>query len=160
MEMEDRFDRAPAADRIKQARIRSGLSAQDICRSLQMEEMSFFDFETYDDDAFKCVSLLALCSFADLTGVQPQDLVAPVGAPAPRPVPMARVIELIVAQTRERSETVESFSKRVGWDVSSALANEQDAWRDWNVDCLQDVSSSVGLRWLDVLSSWPGRHAV
>ncbi len=160
MAQEMEYERGPAADRIKSARLRARILEQEIVDSIGLGSAAYGDLEAYDDEAFMCVSLHELGSLADMLGVAPHELVAPPGATVPPPVKMRVVVESIKTQIRDRSETPDSFGDRVGWDISSALADSRNAWKDWNLDCLQDVSKAVGLKWLGVLAAWPGRNAV
>jgi transcriptional regulator with XRE-family HTH domain len=147
------------AERIRTARQRAGISARELAEAMGLSIESFDDLESYDDEAFMCVSLSQLGALGDRLGLTPVEIVAPIVTMNPDPIPMSTLLARVVSEIERKGETAEAFGTRLGWDVSGALANPQNTWQEWNLECLQAVCKSVGVDWLGVLASWPKQHA-
>jgi len=150
---ETEYQRAPAATRIREARERAGFSRGQVAWTIHIGDMSYADLEAYDGEAFTTISLDQLGRLALFLGIAPAEIVSPLGRAVPDPIQIEQVISAIEEQRRDRGESVERFSERVGWNVESALCDPQQAWVDWNVDCLQDVCRVLGIDWVRVLGS-------
>ncbi len=154
------YERAPAAERIRKARKAAGFDRAFVAESLGLTDMAVYDLEAYDNDAFLCISLHQLGTLADLLGVTPVDLVAPPSSIKPRQMDFPTLVHAMQAEMQKNGETIEAYSDRIGWDVASAIVDPLQAWKDWNLDGLQDVCRSVDANWLALLESWPQERAI
>ena len=68
-------------------------------------------------------------------------------------VSISKLVELIKEDIKLKLEDADSFGERIGWDVSSALEDPNNIWKDWNLDGLQDICHAVGVNWEHVLNS-------
>lgn len=139
----------PVARRIADARERLKLDPADAAGALGMSFAAYADLETYDDEAFMCISIQELRALGRVLNVSPRGLVAPEGADqmcgelAP-----AEIVEAIRQRLRANSSTLEQFEEEAGWSVSSALNDPETIWADWNLDALQDICRVLGVNWL------------
>ncbi|HTO52526.1 MAG TPA: helix-turn-helix transcriptional regulator, partial [Myxococcota bacterium] len=148
------YERADAASRIRAARERAGLTDSQVAASIGINVSWYGDIEADDAEVFMTLSLQQLGLLASCLGLHPRDIVCSETAAQVEPIPMATLVRLIANQIEVRSEGVAQASERIGWDLTSALADYRHAWDDWNVDCLQDVARAVGVDWPRVLASW------
>jgi hypothetical protein len=147
-----RPERPSVARRIADARHRTGLTEKQLAERLGISLPAYCDLESYDDEAFTCLSLGQLRDLGVALGVPARQLLAPDGAGMSLlSFPMAALLDRVRVEIAQSGLTVEEFGERVGWDIASALAHPESAWTDWCVDGLQDICSAVGVDWLSVL---------
>ena len=143
-----------SAQRIKEARIKAGLSAEEVAKIIDLGIHAYDDLESYDDEVFNCISLKQLRNLSELLSVRAIDLVVIDQSKINETSLTAQeLIECIKNTILENSESVDDFSDRVGWDVTSALNNAENVWKDWNLDGLRDICEAVGVNWIDVLNA-------
>ena len=65
---------------------------------------------------------------------------------------MSHLVDRLRQRLSQEGITADAFSDRVGWDITAALSDPESAWHDWNIDCLRDVSTELGVEWLGILS--------
>ena len=148
--------RAPVADRIARARQRAGLDCVAVAHQLGMSAAAYDDLEANDDDAFMSISLGQLCSLGQLLNISPRTLIAPEGATLnPERISFVELVDRMRQYMRVHSLSVEQFEDRVGWEVSGPLQNPETAWKDWNLDGLQDICALLGVDWLLALPGTP-----
>jgi hypothetical protein len=144
--------RPPIARRISEARASVGLAPAELAALVGINVESYLDLETYDDEAFLCLSLLQFCALADALQVSARRLVSDDNAP---PTAATLTVGEIVAALRGRlvamSGDIESLSDQLGWDVAHALEEPATIWEEWCVDGLRDVCEPLGLEWLGLL---------
>jgi len=68
------------------------------------------------------------------------------------------IAELIRQQLKRSGETTVEFSDGVGWEIEPFLKDAGAGW-EWNVDCLRDVCSALGIRWELALPMNNTKHA-
>lgn len=142
------------ADRIKEARIKVGLTTEYVADKMKLNIEAYDDLESYSDEAFMSISLKELKILSKLLSVQPIDLVVN----EPQKFNETRItVEILIERIKnsiiENSETVDEFCDRAGWDITSVLNNAESIWSDWNLDQLRDISSMVDVNWKNVLIS-------
>ena len=144
--------RPPVAQRIVAARKRVGLSEKALAERLGITVPAYQDLESDDSEAFMCVSLSQLHELGSALRVPPRQLLAPEGlVPPEQTVSMGELVARVQAMMAAEGVTADQFGERVGWDVSSALADPASAWVEWNPDGLRDICAAVGVDWLAVL---------
>ena len=148
------LERPPAAKRIKEAREKAGLSPEKVAEIVGLSIAAYDDLEEDDDEAFMCVSLGQLRSLAEILLIKPMQVVEKnIDYRNQEVITVTQLAERIRENIKYNSEDVESFGERVGWDVSSALEDPNNIWKDWNLDGLQDICNAVGVNWENVLNS-------
>ncbi len=148
-------DRPPVADRIRLARTALGIEPGVAAARLGVNFESYADLEWFDDEVFTTLSLTEVLSLAEMLHVSAVALLTSGDHAADRTaaVSMSSLMKTVLARIQEEGTTVESFGERIGWDIASAVADPSSAWQDWNVDCLIDVCTAVGVEWPAILSS-------
>jgi len=144
--------RAPVASRIARARERAGLDSVQVATALGLSVDSYDDLESYDADAFMCISLGQVRALGGILGVSPRELVTPEGAEElDGEITPGQIVARIQDRIQEDAVSVEDFETQVGWLVTSALADPEAVWSDWNLDGLQDICGAIGLNWLHLI---------
>jgi hypothetical protein len=150
----DESGRQHVADRIRQARSRLGLDPGVLADRLGLTFESYRDLEWFDDEAFTTISLAELLCLAEMLGTTAAELLVGNDVHQSRTsISMESLIQALRSQMEHEGISAEAFGDRVGWDITNALANPASAWDDWNVDCLIDVSTTLNVDWIAVLSS-------
>ena len=130
----------PVAERIKSARIRTGLSAGDAAAELGLTIASYDDLEMHDDEVFMTVTLSEVGILARLLETTPCEIVVPEGARIPEPVAMSVLLAAVNREIEASGETIDAFENRIEFDVASALQRPE--------------CGAVHVDWLAVLASW------
>ena len=147
------MNRPPVAKRIKDARLKAGLSSLSAAKKMELSIAAYDDLEEEDDEAFMSISLNQLRILAKSLSLKPLQLVQENEFETiEKNTTVQELVNCIKENINKNSETVEEFSNRVGWDVSTALDNPDNVWNDWNLDGLQDISREVGVHWEYVLN--------
>jgi hypothetical protein len=152
--MSSNQDRPPVADRIRLARTALGIEPGVAAARLGVNFESYADLEWFDDEVFTTLSLTEVLSLAEMLHLSAVELLTTDDHGArTAAVSMSSLMKTVRARIKEEGTTVESFGDRIGWDIASAVADPSSAWQDWNVDCLIDVCTAVGVEWPAILSS-------
>ena len=147
------MNRPPAAKRIKEARLKAGLSTENAAKKIGLSIAGYEDLEAYDDEVFTVISLFQLRLLSEMFSIKPMLLVQHSEAQdIEKKISDQELIKMINEKINENAETVEEFSERVGWDVSTAINDSDNIWKDWNLDGLQDICNAVGVNWEYVLN--------
>ena len=142
----------PAANRFRAARIRLGVSEQEVAERWGLEASMYWDLELYDDEVFTCIDLDDVPRLARvletpvmtlLFGSEPESPLAP--------VPYEEVARRITEETTRRSMDLEQLAETVGWDLEP-IVRQPDEVGKLNVEGLYDICSAVGLDWVAVLA--------
>ena len=151
--MSSNQDRPPVADRIRLARTALGIEPGVAAARLGLNFESYADLELFDDEVFTTLSLTEVLKLAEMLHLSAVELLTTDDHARTAAVSMSSLMKTVQARIQEDGTTVESFGDRIGWDIASALAEPSSAWQDWNVDCLIDVCTAVGVEWPAILSS-------
>jgi transcriptional regulator with XRE-family HTH domain len=139
------------ARRIREARLRTGLTDTEVAQRLNMTIHSYWDLEHHDDEAFTVASLANLTALGQILGVAPRFLLLGSGATE---VNQTITFSDIAARLAERIatdvETVEQFGDSIGWDVSALLTDPQALW-SYDVEGLYNIAKALGLDWVAAL---------
>ena len=144
----------PAAVRIAAARKAVGLTEPEVAEAAALSDAEYADLESYDDEAFTCISLRQLCRLAQVLTVRPEDIVAAEQGMEHEAVSPTSLVSALKARMVATQESTEGFSERVGWAVEELLSDPRRIW-EWNVDGLHDLCREIGVQWLGVLAAWP-----
>jgi len=108
---------------------------------------AYYDLESDPTEIFMCVSLRDLQRICDCLGVDAFYLFT--GANRSESdvcYDFESIAALIRQQLKRSGETTVEFSDRVGWEIEPFLKDACEGW-EWNVDCLRDLCSALGIRW-------------
>jgi len=145
-------DAPPIAARIQSARVRVGLDERTMAERIGISLPAYFDLEMHNDEVFTCLSLDQVRRLARTLGVSIVSLVADDPDAMRSALSMSHLVERLRQRLSQEGITADAFSDRVGWDITAALSDPESAWHDWNIDCLRDVSTELGVEWLGILS--------
>ena len=142
----------PAAEYLRTARERVGLSEEALRLRLGSGVHLCPALELYDSELFQCAEVSTLVSLASALETSVAALLygeAPVSALAP--VSCAEVTRRIRETLAATGATADQFGDRVGWSVEAVL-QEPDTLATYNVQGLRDICAGVGVDWMCVLA--------
>jgi hypothetical protein len=125
-----------------------------MAEQLRISLPAYHDLESFDDELATCLSLEQVRSLAEMLRLPVTALIAdhPNATASGAAMSMTELIDRIRRRLVQEGISVDAFSDRIGWDVTAALNDPDSAWRDWNIDCLNDVCAEIEIDWLRVLS--------
>jgi transcriptional regulator with XRE-family HTH domain len=140
------------AARIKGIRESRGLSFDEVAKNVGLSWNEYFDLELHADEVLMCISLGQLAALGRVLGVAPSVLLT---KEETSDHPLARLSRSdlsarIQAFIDGAGISLSEFEEQVGWEIAQALY-DSDEILDWNVDCLSDVCSAIGVNWLEAL---------
>jgi transcriptional regulator with XRE-family HTH domain len=143
----------PAANRIREARLRTGLSEMEVARRLSMTVDSYDDIEWHDDEAFTVVSLKDLAELGRILNVHPRVLLF-----GPEPEGLEQIVtfrEITSRLTEGISKgmmSAEQLGELIGWDIKEVLRDPDALW-GFTVEGLYEICKAVGLDWVAAIPS-------
>jgi transcriptional regulator with XRE-family HTH domain len=147
----DMTGRPPTARRIRAAREKLNLSHDEVAQLIGMSRASYYDLESYDDEAFMAISLRDLLKLGSALRVAARDLVDDDGAQPPaEQVTYEELAAGVRAQIEAEGMDVDTWGTKVGWDVADLLRDPTSV-ADLNLDGLCDICAAVGVDWRAVL---------
>jgi len=145
----------PVASRIREARLRTGLSDTEVARRLGLTVDSYCDLERYDDEAFSVVSLRDLDALGRILGVQPRLLLlGPEAEGLKRSITEAEITTHLADKVSDSGQSIEQFGDAVGWDITELLSDPKTLW-SFSVEGLYDLCKPIGVDWVEVLPDFP-----
>ena len=139
------------ARRVKEARVRAGMSESEVATRLGMTTSEYWDIEFHDDEAFQVFALAELTQLADILAT-PLDVMlfgTKVGDSISS-TSYAAIAERLAAVIASEKLTVDKLSNRVGWDLAPVL-RDPDTLGQFNVVGLRDVCRAIGVDWVSAL---------
>jgi len=134
----------PVASRIREARLRTGLSDTEVARRLGLTVDSYCDLERYDDEAFSVVSLRDLDALGRILGVQPRLLLlGPEAEGLKRSITEAEITTHLADKVSDSGQSIEQFGDAVGWDITELLSDPKTLW-SFSVEGLYDLCKPIG----------------
>jgi transcriptional regulator with XRE-family HTH domain len=141
-------------ERLREARERLGISQRELASALGISVPSYYDLED-SDDLTDTISLDRLSKLCSLLSVDPRFLFSGTRTQGLSPaVSFDQLAEQVSQYMRKRNIDRATFEGEAGWALGEFLTRPQVA-REWNVQCLIDVSTLINVNWLDVLGAWP-----
>ena len=141
----------PVSRRIREARLRMGLSEVEAAGRVHMNLPSYWDLEQFDDEAFCVVSLAELQAVGQMLGVEPRVLL--LGSEATtvgRAVTFAEIASRLAERVARDGCAVEEYGQQIGWDIGPVIADPAALW-DFNVEGLHDICQTLDLDWVAAL---------
>ena len=139
------------ATRIRDARLKRGLDEADVADQLEMSVESYFDLESYDDEAFTVAALRDLVALGRIVNVEPRVLL--LGSEMEdtrRSVTFEEIAEGLRRRLATSGLAAEALSEEVGYDIEPVLTSPDALW-DYNVDGLYCVCNTLTLDWVAAL---------
>lgn len=140
---------------VKQAREKAGKSLAEVFDDLQLTAEEYCDIEQYEDELYTAVDLKDILRLTRYFGLTVLDLFA-----SDRPAIHGRQLdgfESLAFEIREHLRrnglSLADFEEKAGWELGAFLADPSTGLKDWNVDCLRDITQELAVDWLSVLAS-------
>ncbi len=141
----------PVAKRIREARVRLGLTEAQVADRWGVEPSEYWDLELYDSELFTCVDFGKLPGLA--AALEIPVMVLLFGSPELEPpdVSYSDVAERLRRRMADERLSVDALSDAVGWELRGVLDNP-GSLAAFNVSGVYDVCQSVGLDWVGLLA--------
>ena len=142
----------PVAKRIREARLRLGISEQEVAHRWGVQPSMYWDLEQRDDELFTCVDFRKLPGLA--TALELPLMVLLFGEePKVRPpeVSYAEVAAGIQRRLTDEGLTLDALSDAVGWELGGVL-EDPESLAAFNISGVYDVCQSVGVDWIGLLA--------
>lgn len=141
----------PTATRIREARAKRELDEAVVADRLEMSVESYFDLETYDDEAFTVAALSDLVALGRIFDVEPRVLLLGMEAEGvERSITFTDIAEGLRRRLTASGVTAEALSDEIGYDIEPVLASPDALW-EFNVDGLYCVCTALALDWVAAL---------
>lgn len=131
---------------IREARERLGLSLDEAAASVGISMPHFRDLEEDEDELFMTMSFSEITRLCRLLQLSPRHLLASEPSSVLRQPQELR--HLILSYNRRNHISVDEFEEQAGWKVQpflTVLTDPQHQFQEWNVDCLRDICSVLGV---------------
>jgi transcriptional regulator with XRE-family HTH domain len=139
------------ANRIREARMRTGLTDTEASARLGMTVDSYDDLELHGDEAFTVASLRDLDALGRILGVKPRVLLLGKGAEGTRQaVTFGELVARLTERISEGGLTAEQLSNAIGWDIKDLLSDPNSLW-GFTVEALYDICKTIGCDWVAAL---------
>ena len=148
-----------AHERLKQIRCGLNKTPGEVAEQAAVSRAAYYDLESDPTEIFMCISLRDLQRICDCLGVDAFYLFTGNNrSESDVRYDFESIAELIRQHLKRSGQTAMEFSDRVGWEIEPFL-KDAGAGLEWNVDCLRDVCSALGIRWELVLPMNNTKHA-
>ena len=145
--------------RLEQIRCSLNKTPGEVAERAAVSRAAYYDLESDPTEIFMSVSLRDLQRICGCLGVDAFYLFTGNNRAASDVCYDFESIAALVREHLKRSgQTAVEFSDHVGWEIEPFLRDAGAGW-EWNVDCLRDVCSALGIRWELVLPMNNTKHA-
>jgi transcriptional regulator with XRE-family HTH domain len=142
----------PVAKRIREARLRLGLTEAEVADRWGVEPSMYWDLELSDDELFMSVDFHQLPHLAEALQMPVMVLLFGEEPPVTPPeVSYAQVAECIRHRVAHEGLSVEALSDVVGWELQGVL-DDPASLAGFNVSGVYDVCCALGLDWVGLLA--------
>ena len=141
-----------AASRIREARMRAGLSPQDMAERLGMTVSAYLDIEQHRDEVFIVVRLRQLRQMGVLLGVAPVTLLLGSMAESTEPsITFADIAAGLLNRMAHDDITADQLGEMIGCDVTQVINDPEVLW-SFDVDGMYTLAKAAGLDWVALLT--------
>lgn len=134
-------------ERLQQIRSTLNKTPGEVAEQGDVSRAAFYDLEDYPDEIFTSISLRDLQRICDCLGVDAFYLFTGANrSESDACYDFESIAGLIREHLKRSGQSAAEFGDRVGWDIEPLLKDAGAGW-EWNVDCLKDVCSALGVRW-------------
>lgn len=137
--------------RVAEARLRCGLSIDQLATRISISSNNLYDIEAYDTELNMCVSVQDLVELFRELKLDPVDLFRP-GSGVTGSFGVEELGLMLQASLQRDGAPVPEFENRIGWRVAAALVDSH-VFFQFNLDGLRAVADAVGADWVDVLGT-------
>jgi transcriptional regulator with XRE-family HTH domain len=140
------------AERIKNLRLASGRSEDELAAMLGISIHSYWDLEAYDNELFTCVSLEQAQRLMRALGTDLTSFISPAGELSSR-VSLDQAVTALRELAEQRGWSVAELSDEVGWELDEFLRTPRQTAAAQNLDFFKDIAAPLGLDWHCLLPS-------
>ncbi len=134
-------------ERLQQIRCSLNKTPGQVAEQAGVSRAAYYDLEDDPSEIFMCISLRALQRICECLHVDAFYLFTGTSRSESDACYDFKSIAMLIREHLERSgQSAVEFRGRVGWDIEPLLNDAGAGW-DWNVDCLRDVCSALGIHW-------------
>ena len=136
-----------AVERLRDARLRSGLSEAETAAAIGLTVAWYRDLESEPTELYINISLAHLQVLGSILHVHPITLLTGM-----EPVPVEQhwgFIDLVARLNQHRVAnglSVDAFGEAVGWNLKDVLVDPDELW-NFNIDGLQALCAAVDVDW-------------
>lgn len=134
-------------ERLQQIRCSLNKTPAEAAEQAGVSRAAYYDLEDYPEEIYTCISLRDLQRICDCLSVDAFFLFTRANRLESDECYDFESIAALIRQDLKRSgQTAMEFGDRAGWEIEPFLNDAGAGW-EWNVDCLRDVCSALGIRW-------------
>jgi transcriptional regulator with XRE-family HTH domain len=138
------------AERIQGARLKSGLSEQELAAKLGLTIQSYRDLEQYDDEFESAISIAQALTLSHLLRA---DLLSLLGEDEiPVKVPIARVRSALNAQLENSAEAKELMEDTLNWDLGPFLQGSNEWTSVYTINFVRQLAATIEVDWQVLLA--------
>ena len=136
-------------DRLKDLRIRTGKTQQDVCDLLVMDLHHYEELETYSSELTEVASIYEISRIARVLGVPSRAIFSDTVVTG-EPISLGELSLKIKNHLNTNRVSMEEFENQVGYEIGTSIDNSSKML-DWSLDCLRFVCVEIGVDWLNAL---------
>jgi transcriptional regulator with XRE-family HTH domain len=134
--------------RLKQAREAAGKHPSELAKYADNSPSSYYDLENCDGEIFMNIDLRNLDGLCAALGMRPKNLfILQPPEHAIRPEELCREIN---AYLKRANIALNDFEEKVNYTIAPAFEDASQVLT-WNIDCLRNVCSEIGVNWIEAL---------
>jgi transcriptional regulator with XRE-family HTH domain len=133
-----------AGERLRQSRLRSGKTPEEIARAAGIGAATYYDLEAHPGDIAAALSLAHLHKLAATVQADIYWLVHGEENAAVERVSTIQLMHRITELAGRSKMTTEEIEEKIGYEIGAALARPS-AVLEWNLDCLKSVCGFLNL---------------
>ena len=143
----------PYAKRLQSAREQVGKSVEELAALVGINEPSYYDLESYDDEVLTCISIQQFALLCRLLHLSPPDLFAEEFKAEQAEIGLNSLVTRVRSYIETHRITLPEFEDCVGWDLAPFLESPTELVAErYNIDALRDVCKELGLNWVNALT--------
>jgi transcriptional regulator with XRE-family HTH domain len=139
-----------AAERIRDFRLKSGRTENEMANELGLTIDWYCDLEQYDDELETTLSITQALTLARLLGTDVTELLGESKQPVPVKIPAIRAV--LVAQLSDSPETREALEDEINWDLGPFLDGADEWMTVYTLDFIRSLATVMGAEWGSVLA--------
>lgn len=134
--------------RLETFRLALGMEYDEIAKCANLSIAEYRGLELHDD-LDNCISLSGLQKLAECLGIkvwqlysdeQPRSQLSP-----------TEISKILIDYIKGKNLSIIQFEELVGWELNNFILNPNEVYKTWNVECLKNVSTPIGVDWVTSL---------
>jgi transcriptional regulator with XRE-family HTH domain len=152
-------DMPPYAKRLRAAREHVGKTVEEMAALVGLNEPSYWDLESYDDEVLTCLSIQEFARLCKLLTISPQELFAEESKVEQEEIDLGSLAAKVRSYIKSQEIALPEFEGRVGWDMATFLEGLVDLVAErYNLEAVMDLSREIGVNWVSALAGIISEH--